>query len=54
MKSILKNWKTTICGLAIIVVKLFAAHGKLGIEDVGAITAGIGLIAATDSNNGNQ
>lgn len=49
MKSILKNWKTTLLGVAIIVVKLFTAKGKIDAETGTAIATGIGLIIAQDS-----
>jgi hypothetical protein len=50
MKSIFKNWKTTAAGIAIIIIKLFTAKGKIDAETGTAIAAGIGLIVASDHN----
>jgi hypothetical protein len=48
MKHILTNWKTTIAGLATIIVSLLASKGKLDAQTATAITSGIGLIVAAD------
>lgn len=50
MKAIFKSWKTTIAGIAIIVMKLLVAHGKINVSDAPLILTGIGLIAAKDHN----
>lgn len=50
MKTIFKNWKTTIAGIIIIAVKLFTAKGKIDAETGAAIATGIGLIVAADHN----
>lgn len=50
MKSIIKNWKTTAAGIAIIIIKLFTAKGKIDAETGAAIATGIGLIVASDHN----
>jgi hypothetical protein len=49
MKTILKNWKTTLAGLVVIAIKLFAAKGKIDAETGAAIATGIGLIIASDT-----
>lgn len=51
MKSIFKNWKTTLAGVITIVVSLLTAHGKVNATDATAITAGVGLILANDHDN---
>ena len=48
MKTILKNWKTTAAGIAIIIIKLFTAKGRIDAETGTAIVTGIGLIIAAD------
>lgn len=48
MKHILTNWKTTLAGLATIIVSLLASKGKLDAQTATAITSGIGLIVAAD------
>ena len=48
MKHIFKNWKTTIAGLATIVVSLLASKGRIDAQTATAITSGIGLIVAAD------
>jgi hypothetical protein len=48
MKAILKNWKTTILGIAVIAIKLFAAKGNIDAGTAGAIVGGVGLILAHD------
>jgi hypothetical protein len=48
MKTILKNWKTTLCGIVLIAVKLFASKGHIDAGTATAVVAGIGLIAAND------
>lgn len=51
----LKSWKTTISGIAIIVVKLLTMHGRISPADAPIILTGIGLIAAKDHNvTGNE
>lgn len=48
MKKLLKNWKTTLAGLAAIVTgAALIAKGQL-IEGIAAITTGLGLSAAKD------
>ena len=49
-----KNWKTTLAGIAIIVVKLLAVRGRINPADAPIILTGIGLIAAKDHNAGNN
>lgn len=48
MKGIIKNWKTTLIGVAVIVVNLFTAKGKIDAQTGAAIAAGLGLIVAKD------
>ena len=50
MKSILKNWKTTFAGVAVIVINLFVSKGKIDVATGTAIVSGIGLITAKDHN----
>lgn len=50
MKRFFKSWKTSLTGLAIIALKLLAAHGKIDANDLPVLVAGIGLIAAKDHN----
>lgn len=51
MRSIIRNWKTTLCGIALIVVKLFVAKGHVDAETGTAIVGGLGLILANDHDN---
>jgi hypothetical protein len=53
MKNILRNWKTTATGVAIIVLKVLSLRSKgwlLDAEDLTALTGGVGLILAKDNN----
>ena len=50
MKGIFKNWKTTLIGVATIVIGLLTSKGQLDAQTGTAITAGIGLILAKDNN----
>lgn len=53
MKNILRNWKTTATGVAILVLKFLSLRSKgwaIDGEDLTAITGGIGLILAKDNN----
>jgi hypothetical protein len=49
----MKNWKTTIAGIAVAAIAAASYLGWITAEQAGAITAaltGLGLIAAKDSN----
>lgn len=49
----MKNWKTSLTGIAAIIsvaVKLINAPSSLDAADVGAVLAGIGLLTAKDHN----
>jgi hypothetical protein len=49
----MKNWKTTLTGIAAIlavVAKVLADPTSLNASDVGAVIAGIGLLTAKDHN----
>jgi len=50
MKNVLKNWKTTLLGVATIVITLLTYKGKIDTTTGAAITSGLGLILAKDSN----
>ena len=48
MKSIFKNWKTTLAGAITIIISLLTSKGKIDAATGSAVTAGIGLILAND------
>jgi uncharacterized membrane protein HdeD (DUF308 family) len=50
MRKILKNWKTTIAGIATIVIGIINWKSN-PTESITAITGGIGLILANDAND---
>lgn len=51
MKGIVKNWKTTLTGIATIVISLLTTRGKIDGATAAAISGGIGLILARDSKS---
>ncbi len=53
MNHIFKNWKTTILGLVTIVIGVLSSKGHIDATTAAAITAGAGLILASDSTNTN-
>lgn len=48
----MKNWKTTVAGIAAVlgVVAKVVSSGHMDAADIGAFTAGVGLIMAKDHN----
>jgi hypothetical protein len=52
MRKILKNWKTTIAGIATIVIGIINWKAN-PTESITSITAGIGLILANDAKESN-
>mgnify|MGYP003337535594 CR=1 FL=1 len=50
MKNLLSNWKTTFLGAAVIVITLLQGKGKIDASSAAAITSGLGLILAKDSD----
>ena len=48
MRTIIKNWKTTVLGLVAIVLTLLKSSGKLDAGTAAGISAGVGLIIASD------
>jgi len=52
MKNIIKNWKTTIAGIATIVIGIINWKSN-PTESITSITAGFGLIFAHDAKESN-
>jgi hypothetical protein len=52
MRKIIKNWKTTIAGIATIVIGIINWKSN-PTESITSITAGIGLILANDAKESN-
>lgn len=50
MKNVLRNWKTTLLGVATIVISLLTSKGKIDAATGTAILSGAGLILAKDSD----
>jgi len=53
MKNIVKNWKTTLAGILVVVIPVVTQLGYITPEMAGAIVTiltGLGLIAAKDHN----
>jgi len=50
MKNVLRNWKTTLLGMATIVISLLTSKGKIDAATGTAILSGAGLILAKDSD----
>ncbi len=50
----MKNWKTTLAGIAAIIGGVFLILSDKTGEGVTAITLGVGLIAAKDAGNNNS
>lgn len=48
MKHIFKNWKTTLAGVVTIVLTILTSKGKIDSTTAGGISAGVGLILASD------
>lgn len=49
----MRNWMTTSAGIATLVatvLKIVSGGGALDAQDISAITAGVGLLAAKDFN----
>lgn len=49
MKKFFKNWKTTLLGLATIVINIVASKGRIDPTIASGIIAGAGLVLACDS-----
>jgi hypothetical protein len=49
-KAIFKHWITTLAGVAIVAIKLLISKGNITPDDLPALAAGLGLIAASDGN----
>ena len=52
MRKIIKNWKTTIAGIATIVIGIINWKNN-PTESITSITAGVGLILASDGKESN-
>ena len=50
MRNILRNWKTTLLGLATIAIGLLSGKGKIDATTGSAIVAGLGLVLAKDGD----
>ena len=50
IKKVRHSWKTTILGIATIVLSIFTSKGKLSGQDAAAIVGGIGLILSKDAD----